>query len=236
MLANARKAIGLTRNVLVLGIVSFLTDISSEMSLTLLPLFLYNVLGVKTSIIGLIEGIAEATASLLKLASGWISDWLGRRKSLVVFGYGISAMAKPFLAIASSWPQVLAIRFADRVGKGIRTSPRDALVADSSPLEIRGRSFGFHRAADTAGAVTGLALAALVVYLTQKGAMTLSISTYRTIVLLAMIPGFLLSNPLREREKGFEASLFDGLISVTKKKARAAARKPGIMASRTMVR
>ncbi len=191
MVANAKRVLGLTRNVVVLGVVSFLTDISSEMSLTLLPLFLANVLGVKTSIIGLIEGIAEATASLLKLASGWLSDRLGRRKSLVVLGYGLSSVAKPFLAVASSWPQVLLIRFADRVGKGIRTSPRDALVADSSPLEIRGRSFGFHRAADTAGAVTGLALAALVVYLSQKGAMTLSLQTYRTIVLLAMIPGFL---------------------------------------------
>ncbi len=203
MAAEAKRVAGLTRNVLVLGTVSFLTDISSEMSLTLLPLFLANVLGVKTSIIGLIEGIAEATASLLKLVSGWLSDWLGRRKSLVVLGYGLSATAKPFLAIATSWPQVLLIRFADRVGKGIRTSPRDALVADSSPVETRGRSFGFHRAADTAGggpgpappdpagAVTGLALAALVVYLTQKGAMTLSLQTYRLIVLLAMIPGFL---------------------------------------------
>ena len=188
---RAKTALGLTRNVVVLGLVSFLTDISSEMSLTLLPLFLANVLGVKTSIIGLIEGIAEATASLLKLFSGWFSDFLGRRKSLVVLGYGLSSIAKPFLAIASSWPQVLAIRFADRVGKGIRTSPRDALVADSSPLEIRGRSFGFHRAADTAGAVTGLALAALVVYLSQRGAMTLSLQTYRLIVLLAMIPGFI---------------------------------------------
>ncbi len=182
---------GLTRNVFVLGLVSFLTDVSSEMTLTLLPLFLANVLGVRTSIIGLIEGIAEATASLMKVGSGWWSDRIGRRKWLAFTGYALSATAKPFLAIAGDWGTVLAVRWADRVGKGIRTSPRDALLADSTPVATRGRAFGWHRAADTAGAVVGLALAAWVVAATQRAALELTQSTYRTIVLVGIIPGFL---------------------------------------------
>ena len=124
-----RKLFGLERNVFYLGIVSFLTDISSEMTLTLLPLFLTNVLGVALPIVGLIEGFAEATASLLKIVSGRLSDISGRRKPLTVLGYGVSSLMKPLLAFAGSWPLVLAVRFADRVGKGIRSSPRDALIA-----------------------------------------------------------------------------------------------------------
>ncbi|MCD6290136.1 MAG: MFS transporter [Anaerolineae bacterium] len=186
-----KKFFGLTRNVFVLGLVSFLNDMSSEMTLTLLPLFLANVLGVRTSVIGLIEGLAEATASLMKVGSGWWSDRIGQRKWLAFAGYALSALSKPFLAIANNWGTVLAVRWTDRVGKGIRTSPRDALLADSTPVETRGRAFGWHRAADTGGAVVGLALAAWIIAATQRSALELTRETYRTIVLIGIIPGLL---------------------------------------------
>jgi len=181
----------LPRNVWAVGLTSFLMDISSEMVLNILPLFLANVLGVQTSIIGLIEGIAEATASILKLFSGWLSDKLGGRKWLAVTGYGLSAMIKPFFYFASSWELIAGVRWADRVGKGIRTAPRDALVADSATKETRGLAFGFHRAMDTAGAMIGLLIAAVVVWMVQANSLDLSRSTFQTIVLLSLIPAFL---------------------------------------------
>ena len=121
----------LPRNVWAVSLTSFFMDISSEMVINILPLFLANVLGVKTSVIGVIEGVAEATASILKLFSGWLSDRVGERKWLAVVGYGLSALAKPFFYFATTWETVAGVRWADRVGKGIRTAPRDALVADS---------------------------------------------------------------------------------------------------------
>lgn len=181
----------LPRNVWAVGFTSFFMDISSEMVLNILPLFLANVLGVQTSIIGLIEGFAEATASILKLFSGWFSDKIGGRKWLAVIGYGLSALVKPFFYIASSWELIAGVRWADRVGKGIRTAPRDALVADSVTKEIRGLAFGFHRAMDTAGAMVGILIAALVVWLTQKNALDLSKSTFQMIVLFSLLPAFL---------------------------------------------
>lgn len=181
----------LPQNIWAVSLTSFFMDISSEMVINILPLFLSNVLGVKTNLIGLIEGVAEATASLLKLFSGWLSDTLKTRKWLAVVGYGISALAKPFFYFASSWGTVAAIRWADRVGKGIRTAPRDALVADSIEEEKRGLAFGFHRAADTFGAVLGLVIAALVVWLTQRSTDLLTVSTFRLIVLLSLIPALL---------------------------------------------
>ena len=125
----------------------------------LLPIFLASVLGANASFIGAIEGVAESTASLLKLVSGWLSDRIGSRKILVVIGYGIATIVRPFTAMAHNASQVLAIRLTDRIGKGIRTSPRDALLADSAPPHARGRAFGFHAAADNAGAVLGPLLA-----------------------------------------------------------------------------
>ncbi len=181
----------LPRNIWAVGFTSMFMDISSEMVLNILPLFLSNVLGVQTSIIGLIDGIAEATASLLKLFSGWLSDRLGGRKWLAVTGYGLSAIVKPFFYIANSWGLVAGVRWADRVGKGIRTAPRDALVADSVTPEARGLAFGFHRAMDTAGALIGILIAALVVWLTQKSDLALSRSTFQTIVLVSLIPAVL---------------------------------------------
>ncbi len=181
----------LPRNVWAVGLTSFFMDVSSEMVLNILPLFLANVLGVKTNIIGLIEGLAEATASILKLFSGWFSDKVGGRKWLAVLGYGLSAVTKPFFYFANTWGLIAGVRWVDRVGKGIRTAPRDALVADSVTKEARGLAFGFHRAMDTAGAMIGILIALLVVWLAQKNTLTLSKPTFQTIVLLSLLPAVL---------------------------------------------
>jgi sugar phosphate permease len=127
----------------------------------------------------------------MKLASGALSDYLENRKTLAVIGYGFSALVKPLLYFANSWVWVLGVRFADRIGKGIRTSPRDALLADSTPQDRRGLAFGLHRAADTAGAFTGLLIAALVVWVSQSAAAQLDRSTFQTVVLASIIPAFL---------------------------------------------
>jgi MFS family permease len=182
---------GLPRNVWAVSLTSFFMDISSEMVINILPLFLSNVLGVKTNIIGIIEGVAEATASILKLFSGWLSDQLKARKWLAVSGYAISALSKPFFYFANSWEAVAAVRWADRVGKGVRTSPRDALVADSVNEETRGLAFGFHRAADTAGAVIGLIIALAAVWFAQSNNLDLTAHTFRTVVLISLIPAVL---------------------------------------------
>jgi MFS family permease len=181
----------LPRNVWIVTATSFLTDISSEMIANLLPLFLANVLGVRTAVIGLIDGVAETTASLTKIYSGWLSDKIGKRKWLTVTGYALSAIAKPFLYFANAWGWVLGVRFADRIGKGIRTAPRDALVAASIEEDQRGLAFGLHRAGDTAGALIGLVIAALVVWSTQSGAATLARPAFQTVVLLRIIPAVL---------------------------------------------
>lgn len=181
----------LPRNVWAVSLTSFFMDISSEMVINLLPLFLASVLGVKTNIIGIIEGVAEATASLLKLFSGWFSDRLGARKWLAVTGYGISALAKPFFYFANTWGAVAGARWGDRVGKGVRTAPRDALVADSIGEHQRGLAFGFHRAADTAGAVVGLLIALAIVWFAQSGDVVLAEHTFRTVVLVSLIPAAL---------------------------------------------
>jgi MFS family permease len=190
--ANKRPSLkDMPRNVWAVGFTSFFMDISSEMVINILPLFLANVLGVQTSIIGLIEGIAEATASILKLFSGWLSDKVGGRKWIAVAGYGLSALTKPFFYFAGSWGLVAGVRWADRVGKGIRTAPRDALVADSTPKELRGMAFGLNRALDKAGAMLGLVIAAVVVWLAQANTIGLSLSTFQSIVLISLVPAFL---------------------------------------------
>ena len=153
----------------------------------LLPLFLANVLSVRIAVIGLIEGIAETTASLTKIYSGWLSDRLGRRKGLTVGGYGLAALAMPLLLVARTWPVVLLYRFLDRIGKGIRTAPRDALIADSVEPRQHGVSFGIHRAADSAGAFLGLLLAIGFVWKLQGGGVALDASTFRTIVTWALV-------------------------------------------------
>ena len=178
-------------NVWIVTVTSLLTDISSEMIVYLIPLFLANVLGVRTAVIGLIDGVAETTASLLKIYSGALSDKLGKRKWLTVAGYALSTIAKPFLYIANAWGWVLGVRFADRVGKGIRTAPRDALVADSIDPSQRGLAFGFHRAGDTLGPFLGLGGAAAIVWLTQSQAEFLTRSTFQLAILVSIIPAVL---------------------------------------------
>jgi MFS family permease len=188
--ASARW-VSLPRNVWIVTLTSLFTDISSEMLASLIPLFLADVLGATTAAIGVIEGVAETTASLLKVASGWLSDRLGQRKWLAVAGYAISTVSKPFLYFARSWGWVLAVRFGDRVGKGIRTSPRDALLADSVPASQRGLAFGVHRAGDSAGAVIGLLVALIVVAAAQSGSLSLDRSVFQTLVLLSIVPAIL---------------------------------------------
>lgn len=171
------------RTVWVLGFVSLLTDISSEMIHSVLPLFLVSALGVNVLTVGLIEGIAEATASILKVFSGALSDYLGHRKGLAVFGYGLSTLVKPLFAIATSPTGVLIARFADRIGKGIRVAPRDALVADSTNPQTRGAAYGLRQSLDTIGAFLG-PLAAFAL-------MAASFNNFRLVFWLALIPGFL---------------------------------------------
>ncbi len=188
---DAASVTGLPRNIWVVTFTSFFTDISSEMLFNLIPLVLANVLGVGTAIIGLIDGIAETTASLTKVYAGALSDQLGGRKWLAVIGYGLSAVSKPFLYFANAWGWVLGVRFSDRIGKGVRTAPRDALVADSINEKQRGLAFGIHRAGDTAGAFVGLGLAALIVWLTERGAAKLELRTFQIAVLASIVPAVL---------------------------------------------
>jgi MFS family permease len=182
---------GITRNVVALGFVSLFTDISSEMLVYVIPLFLANVLLAPTAVIGLIEGVAESTASLLKLISGALSDRLSRRRLLVGIGYTTSVASKGLYLLATVWPVVLLGRVGDRFGKGIRTSPRDALIADSTAPEHRGVAYGFHRAMDTTGAFGGVLVAAAVIWAVEGNATRLTADAFRILVLLALIPGIL---------------------------------------------
>lgn len=196
----------LPRNIWVLTLASFFTDISTDMLVHLIPFFLANVLGVRTVTIGLIEGVAETTASLVKLVSGWFSDRLGRYKGLTVAGYALSTLAKPFFALAGSWTTILTVRFAERIGKGIRTAPRDVLIADSVNETQRGLAFGLHRAGDTAGAALGLIIALVVIWLLQGNQIDLARSSFQTIVWLSILPAvtavLLLAFGVREKRTG----------------------------------
>jgi MFS family permease len=178
---SERKFFGFGSNVFVAGLVSFFMDVSSEMIYPLVPLFLSNVLGVNKSVIGLIEGVAESTASLLKVFSGWVSDRIGNRKWLMAVGYGISTFSRPLVALATSWQHVMGSRFMDRFGKGVRTAPRDAIIAESSKRTHLARAFGFHRSMDTMGAVLGPALAFFLLGIFSNN--------YRWVFYLSMIPG-----------------------------------------------
>lgn len=172
---------GITGNVLILGLVSFFTDVSSEMIYPLLPLFLTGVLGAGPAFLGMIEGVAESTASLLKLFSGVLSDRLQGRKKLVLFGYSLSALMRPLIGSATSPLMVLLICTGDRVGKGVRTSPRDALIADSVDPSVRGKAYGFHRSMDNAGALLGPLIA--------TGLLAYVVSDVRQVFWLAALPG-----------------------------------------------
>ena len=166
-----------------LGWVSFFTDTASEMIYPLLPLFLTRVLGAGAMSLGVIEGVAEAANSVLKIVSGRLADRTGTPKRLVLAGYGLSSMIRPFIALASSWLHVLALRFTDRLGKGIRSSPRDAMLAGFADSSNRGKVFGFHRAMDHAGAVMGPLVASAFLYFRPDD--------YRTLFALTLIPGIL---------------------------------------------
>ena len=172
---------GITRNVLLLGFVSLFTDLSSQMIFPLIPLYLFGVLGTGASVVGVVEGAAETTASVVKMLSGYWSDRLRSRKPFVLIGYSLSAISKPLFALAGSWPLVLVIRMLERVGKGVRSAPRDAIVAESVVEGVRGKAYGFHRAMDGIGSVLGALLAFALLSATG--------SDYARIFLLAGIPG-----------------------------------------------
>lgn len=176
-----------SRNVVHLGLVSFFTDIHSETVLALLPQFMANTLGLPRHVIGLIEGLADAAASGLKIGSGWFSDRIGRRKPVLLAGYALSTVVKPLLALAQVGWHVLGVRVGDRIGKGVRTSARDALLAESVTPTQRGRAFGLHRAMDTAGAIVGTALAILLLN-TLSGGID---DRYRQAFLIATAAGVL---------------------------------------------
>ncbi len=180
-MSKEKTYFGFGRNIFFTGLVSFFMDVSSEMIYPLAPLFLANVLGINMAMIGLIEGIAESTASLLKVFSGWFSDRIGQRKSLMLAGYTISTLSRPIIAMAGIWQQVLASRFTDRLGKGIRTAPRDAIIAESVESTHLGRAFSFHRAMDTLGAVVGPAI--------TFGLLGIFNNDYRQIFWISMVPG-----------------------------------------------
>jgi MFS family permease len=178
----------LPRNVFAIGLVSLLNDASSELIYPFLPLFLSLTLGVSPAVVGLVEGAAESLSSLLKLWAGYISDRVGKRKLLVVLGYGLANVARPFIGYAGSWAQVLAIRLVDRFGKGLRGAPRDAMIADSSMPSQRGLAFGFHRAMDHTGAVIGPLLGYALVWLLAANRDALTAADYKLIFLIAAVP------------------------------------------------
>nr|QNO55461.1 putative MFS-type transporter YfcJ [Methanosarcinales archaeon ANME-1 ERB7] len=172
---------GVGANVVILGLVSLFTDLSSQMVFPLIPLFLTTALGASAAVVGLVEGAAETTASLLKVFSGYWSDKIARRKPFVLFGYGLSSLMKPLFAVSYIWPSVLVIRIAERVGKGIRTAPRDAIIAESCDTDVRGKAYGIHRAMDGIGSILGAVLGLiLLIYL-----------GFRNVFLVAGIPSLI---------------------------------------------
>ena len=200
-----KKILGLHPNVFFMGLTSLLTDISSELIFTLVPLFLSDVLGATSTLIGLVGGLSDSADSLFRIASGWFSDKIGKRKLLTTLGYSISTVAKPFMLLANSWGAVIGVRLGDRIGKGVRTSSRDALIADSVEAKERGRSFGLHRAMDTAGAVIGLIIAAVIVYMIPGDKFHLERNAYHWMIIIGIIPAVLavivLMTLVHERKK-----------------------------------
>jgi MFS family permease len=209
-MTSPSKKVRLPRNVVWLSIAAMMNDISGEIVQRGLPLFLSATLGVSKSLIGLIEGIADMSASLLQVVSGWYSDKWGGRKTVAGFGYLMTAIARPMLYFATSYVLPLLSKFVDRAGKGVRNAPRDALIADSVSPEDRGRAFGFNRALDPAGAVIGALIGAALLYLWQSASPdSISIPHWKTLMIVAGIPSFiavfivfaLIREPNRERKK-----------------------------------
>ncbi len=172
---------GITRNIVLLGLVSLFTDLSSQMVFPLIPLFMTTVLGAGALAVGIVEGAAESTASLLKVVSGYWSDRIRKRKPFVMFGYSLSTITKPLFSLAYVWPFVLVIRIVERIGKGIRSAPRDAFVAESTDEKVMGKAYGFHRAMDGLGSILGAVMAFIL----------LPLLGFRKIFLFAFIPGIL---------------------------------------------
>src|SRR5947209_12843691 len=179
-------AYGLTANVVVLGVVSLFTDISSEMILPILPFFLIQVLGANVLIVGIQEGLSDSVVSFMKIFSGRFSDAAGKRKRFVGAGYALSTLMKVLFPFAQSWPEFLGMRIVERTGKGVRDAPRDALLTESTPAETRGKAFGFHRSMDTTGAILG-PIVTLVLLGTVAASLTIA-EQYRLVLLLAAIP------------------------------------------------
>ena len=200
-----KKIFGVHPNVFFMGLTSLLTDVSSELIFTLVPLFLSDVLGATSTLIGLAGGISDSADSLFRIVSGWFSDKIGKRKLLAVMGYSISTAVKPLMLLANSWGAVVGIRFGDRVGKGVRTSSRDALIADSVEAKERGRGFGLHRAMDTAGALIGLIIAAIIVYMIPGDKFHLEKNAFHWMIIIGIIPAVLavvvLTTLVHERKK-----------------------------------
>ena len=180
---NPLDRFGLSRPVWLLGWVSFFTDTASEMVYPLLPLFLTRTLGAGAMSLGVIEGVAEGANSILKIVSGWFADRTGQPKRLVLAGYGLSSLVRPLISFVGAWPQVLVLRFTDRIGKGVRTSPRDAMLARFAPEATRGRVYGFHRAMDHAGAVAGPLVASAYLYFHP--------AAYRSLFTWTLVPGLI---------------------------------------------
>jgi MFS family permease len=214
-----RKIWGMHPNVFFLGLVSFLTDVSSELIFTLVPLVVVNILGGGAISVGLIGGVTESFDAFFRIFSGRISDRLGKRKGLAILGYGFSTIVKPFMLLSATWGSVLAVRFGDRFGKGIRSSPRDALIADSVSLETRGRGFGIHKTMDTAGAFMGLVISAIIIYAVQGGG-ELTRESYRWMVIIGIIPAVLaviiLIACVKEMGPGKKAAPASGVIAAVK--------------------
>ena len=202
---SRKRILGFDANVFFMGLTSFFTDISSELIFTLVPLFLSDVLGATSTIVGLVGGLSDSADSIFRIFSGWFSDKIGKRKVLATMGYSISTVAKPFMLLANTWGAVIGVRVGDRIGKGVRSSSRDALIADSVDEKERGRSFGLHRAMDTAGAVVGLIIAAIIVYMIPGDKFHMTREAYHWMVVVAIIPAVLavlvILTLVRERKK-----------------------------------
>ena len=202
---SRKRILGFDTNVFFMGLTSFFTDISSELIFTLVPLFLSDVWGATSTIVGLVGGLSDSADSIFRIFSGWFSDKIGKRKVLATMGYSISTVAKPFMLLANTWGAVIGVRVGDRIGKGVRSSSRDALIADSVDEKERGRSFGLHRAMDTAGAVVGLIIAAIIVYMIPGDKFHMTREAYHWMVVVAIIPAVLavlvILTLVRERKK-----------------------------------
>jgi MFS family permease len=207
---------GLTLNIALLSVASFLTDVSSEMILPILPLFFLTLPGASMFILGIVEGLAESTVSFVQILSGYYSDKIGRRKVFVSSGYGFSAALKTALGLVVSWPQFAVVRIVERMGKGVRNPPRDAIIAESTTKETVGKAFGFHRAMDTSGAILGPILALILIPVLATG--RLIDDAYRLVFLIAAVPAafaFVVTLFVRERRKapGQLRPLFKSILS-----------------------